>query len=355
MTDAPKKHLLDIPFGDWFHALGLTPENAYRARQVQEWVFLKRAKTFADMTNLPAALRTDWESKYVLRSLTVDRQETSGLDGTARLFFRTADGKTVSAVFLPGRPNKSDASVRYALCLSTQAGCAWGCVFCASGRVKYERNLTSGEIMEQVMWAEEVTKKRVSNILYMGMGEPLANYDNVLGSLRAFRSPLAFNLGARHVTLSTCGLVPQILKLSAEAPKINLAISLHAADDETRKKILPKSSAWPIKELLKAAWTFQRGMGGDGRVTFEYILLKGINDSEREAQRLSNLLREKNAWVNLIVYNPVPGLPYEAPEESVVDGFAQVLKDRGLFVHVRKPQGRDIQAGCGQLGAPVPV
>lgn len=353
MTDVQKKNLLDIPFGDWFHALGLTPENSYRARQVQEWVFLKRAKTFSDMTNLPAALRTAWDEKYILRSLTVDRQETSALDGTARLFFRTQDGKTVSAVFLPGRAKGDDAG-RYALCISTQAGCAWGCVFCASGRVKFERNLTGGEIIEEVMWAEEVTGKRVSNVLYMGMGEPLANYDNVLASLRAFRSPLAFNLGARHVTLSTCGLVPQILKLSAEAPKINLAISLHAADDETRKKILPKSSAWPIKELLKASWTFQQGMG-DSRVTFEYILLKGVNDSIREAQRLSNLLREKNAWVNLIVYNPVPGLPYEMPDDATVEAFAAVLKERGLFVHVRKPQGRDIQAGCGQLGAPTPV
>jgi 23S rRNA (adenine2503-C2)-methyltransferase len=154
-------------------------------------------------------------------------------------------------------------------------------------------------------------------------------------------------------------LVPQSLTLAAEAPKINLAVSLHAADDETRKKILPKSSHWPIKELLKAAWTFQKGMGtggglagSAGRVTIEYILLKGINDSERAAQRLSNLLRDKAAWVNLIVYNPVPGLPYEMPGEASVEAFAKVLKERGIFTHVRKPQGRDIQAGCGQLGAP---
>jgi 23S rRNA (adenine2503-C2)-methyltransferase len=145
-----------------------------------------------------------------------------------------------------------------------------------------------------------------------------------------------------------------MLKLADEGPKINLAISLHAADDETRAKLLPKASHWPIKEVLKAAWVFQKGMG-DGRVTFEYIMLKGINDSEREAQRLSNLLREKKAWVNLIVYNPVPELPYQPSDEAVVRAFEKVLVDRGIFVRVRKPQGRDISAGCGQLGGPQAV
>lgn len=353
MTDA-KLPLLDVPFGDWYRSLELTPADAYRARQVQEWVFIKRAKSFAEMSNLPAPLREAWDQKFKLRSLSVQKRETSALDGTERLFFKAADGGTFSAVFLPGKAKDEEDTGRYALCISTQVGCAWGCVFCASGRVRFDRNLSPGEIIEQVLWAEETTGQKISNILYMGMGEPLANYENVLTSLRTFRSPLAFNLGARRVTLSTCGLVPQIEKLAAEAPKINLAISLHAADDETRKKILPKSSHWAIKDLLKAAWDFQRGMG-DIRVTFEYILLKGVNDSERESQRLSNLLRGKKAWVNLIVYNPVPGLPYEMPSDASVETFAKVLKDRGIFVRVRRPQGRDIQAGCGQLGQPAAI
>jgi 23S rRNA (adenine2503-C2)-methyltransferase len=349
-----KTSLLDVPFGDWHRSLELTPSDAYRARQVQEWVFQKRAKTFGQMSNLPAALREAWDRRFTLRSMALERRETSALDGTERLFFRAADGGTVSAVFLPGKAkDDEEESGRYSLCISTQVGCAWGCVFCASGRVKFDRNLSAGEIIEQVLWAEEATGQKVSSLLYMGMGEPLANYENVLTSLRTFRSPLAFNLGARRVTVSTCGLVPQIEKMAAEAPKVNLAVSLHAADDETRKKILPKSSHWSIKDLLKAAWAFQQKTGD--RVTFEYILLKGINDSERASQRLSNLLRGKNAWVNLIVYNPVPGLPYEMPPDSTVEAFAKVLKDRGLFVRVRRPQGRDIQAGCGQLGQPAAV
>jgi 23S rRNA (adenine2503-C2)-methyltransferase len=379
---------LDIPFGEWGAALELPAAQAYRARQVQEWVFMKRAKAFAEMTNLPAALRTAWEEKFKIRSSRPTRQDASKLDGTVRLFFETLDGKPFSAVFLPGKaapvaeadnetddgaeaPEKAapaappatadtpfaravEKSRRYALCISTQVGCAWGCVFCASGRVAFERNLSTGEILDQVFWAEELTGKKVTSLLFMGMGEPLANYANVLSALRTFRSPLGFNFGSRHVTVSTCGLVPQIEKLTEEAPKINLAISLHAADDETRKKILPKSSHWPIKDLLKSAWGFQR-VAGEGRVTFEYILLKGVNDSVRSAQRLSNLLRDKGAWVNLIVYNPVAGLPYEAPDEATVDAFAKVLTEREIFVRVRKPQGRDIQAGCGQLGAPQAV
>ncbi len=352
--DAERKALLDIPFGEWFRALSLTPALTYRARQVQEWVFLKRAKTFSEMTNLPAALREDWEKRFTLRTLVLDHREASTVDGTERLFFRAADGVLIPAVFLPGRPDDDGEPARYSLCLSTQAGCAWACVFCASGRTPFQRNLTAAEIIDQVFLAEELTGKRIGNLLFMGMGEPLANYDNVLASLRAFRSPLAFNIGARHLTLSTCGLVPQMLKLADEGPKINLAISLHAADDETRAKLLPKASHWPIKEVLKAAWVFQKGMG-DGRVTFEYIMLKGINDSEREAQRLSNLLREKKAWVNLIVYNPVPELPYQPSDEAVVRAFEKVLVDRGIFVRVRKPQGRDISAGCGQLGGPQAV
>jgi 23S rRNA (adenine2503-C2)-methyltransferase len=340
--------LLDIPFGEWSRVLDIPEKESYRVRQVQEWIFAKRAASFKEMTNLPAAQRERWEKEFPLRVLNVVKQETSQIDGTTRIFFQTQDGHSFSSVFLPAR-NEDDE--RFSLCLSTQVGCAWGCVFCASGRVKFARNLFPSEIMEQVMAAEAATGKKVSSLLFMGMGEPLANYNNLLWALRCFRSPLGFGYGARHVTVSTSGLVPQIFKLSEEAPKVNLAVSLHAADDETRAKILPKSSAWPIKDLLKAAWTYQKNMG-NVRVTFEYILLKGLNDSLRAAQRLSNLLRGKNAWVNLIAYNPVPGLPYEKPSADSVDHFAKVLTGRGIFVRVRKPQGVDISAGCGQLGNP---
>ncbi|MGQ0645449.1 MAG: 23S rRNA (adenine(2503)-C(2))-methyltransferase RlmN, partial [Elusimicrobiota bacterium] len=337
--------LLDVPFGEWARVLELPEAEAYRVRQIQEWVFVRRAKSFSAMSTLPAPLRKRLEDNFRLRVLEAPRRETSSRDGTSRIFFKTLDGESFSAVFLPSRGEDE----RYSLCLSTQVGCAWGCVFCASGRVRHERNLFPSEIMEQLLWAEELEGKKVDSLLFMGMGEPLANYNHLLWALRCLRSPLGFGYGARHVTVSTCGLVPQILKLSGEAPKVNLAISLHAADDETRAKILPKSSRWSIKELLKAAWAYQKDMGS-ARVTFEYILLKDVNDSLRAAQRLSNLLRGRRAWVNLIVYNPVPGLPYRKPSEESVEKFQKTLESRGIFVRVRKPQGVDISAGCGQLG-----
>ncbi|MBI4395696.1 MAG: 23S rRNA (adenine(2503)-C(2))-methyltransferase RlmN [Elusimicrobia bacterium] len=344
--------LLDIPFGEWSRVLELPEAEGYRVRQVQEWVFQKRAKTFSDMSNLPAALREKWDKELPLRVLKLAGRETSARDGTTRLVYQTGDGHSFSAVFLPARSGEDEE--RHSLCLSSQVGCAWACAFCASGKVKLKRNLFASEILEQILWAEEVMGKKINSLLFMGMGEPLANYNNVLWALRCLRSPLGFGYGARHVTVSTSGLVPQIFKLSEEAPKVNLAISLHAADDEVRQKIMPKASVWPIKELLKSAWAFQRSMGGV-RVTFEYILLKGVNDSLRTAQRLSNLLRGRGAWVNVIVYNPVPGLPYERPSDEAIDRFAKVLSDRGIFVRVRKPQGTDITAGCGQLGEPKAV
>jgi 23S rRNA (adenine2503-C2)-methyltransferase len=345
------KFLFDVPFAEWPAALGLDGGSAYRAKQVQEWAFIKRVPSFDKMTNLPQALRESLSSRLSLRgALTWAGEEVSSQDGTSRLLYKTRDRRTVSAVFLPAKGKDADEA-RYSLCISTQVGCAWGCVFCASGRVKYERNLTSAEIIEQVMLAEEMKKEKIGSLLFMGMGEPLANYQNVVTALSFLRSPLGLGFGARHVTVSTSGLVPQILKLAEEAPKVNLAVSLHAADDETRRQILPKSSHWTIKELLKAAWVYQKSQGN--QVTFEYIMLKDVNDSQRMAQRLSNLLRYKNAWVNLIAYNPVPGLPYAASSEETMNNFAEILKGRGIFVRLRKPQGVDIQAGCGQLGEPI--
>jgi 23S rRNA (adenine2503-C2)-methyltransferase len=345
----PARPLLDIPFNDWFKAFELEPKEAYRVRQVHTWVFDRRVKTFADMSDLPQSLREKWEGAFRLRTLVLRRREVSAEDGTARLFFETSDRKSFSSVYLPAKGGEGDRS---ALCLSTQIGCAWGCVFCASGRVALERNLSAAEMVEQVFWAEEAFGRKINSLVFMGMGEPLANFTNLVQALQVIRSPLGLNYGARHVTVSTSGLVPQITMLAQAAPHVNLAISLHAATDETRKKLLPKSSAWTIKDLLNAAWGYQRATGR-GRVTFEYILIKGVNDSVREAQRLANLLRAKKAWVNLIAYNPVDGLPYQTPDDATVREFAKILTQRGLFVRLRKPQGTDISAGCGQLGEAV--
>ncbi|MCB4757613.1 MAG: 23S rRNA (adenine(2503)-C(2))-methyltransferase RlmN, partial [Elusimicrobia bacterium] len=218
--------------------------------------------------------------------------------------------------------------------------------------VKLARNLKTSEILDQVFLIEEALGQKMESLLFMGMGEPLSNYENLKAALNLIRSPLGLGYGARHVTVSTCGLVPQIEKLSKEVPKVNLAVSLHATRDDLRKKLLPKSSKWSIKELIKAVREHSKAT--NGQVTFEYILLEGVNDSEQDAKRLANLLRgfsgRGDYSVNLISYNPVPGLPYKKSPETVVEKFKEILKKRHISVWLRKPQGTDIGAGCGQLG-----
>jgi 23S rRNA (adenine2503-C2)-methyltransferase len=340
-----KESLLNVPMSEWPTLVEQLGEPAFRAKQLADWVFIKRAKRFEDMSNLSQSFREKLSQSYELRVLSVDAVKTSPGDGTSRFFFKTHDGEIFSCVYLPFEGRRS-------LCLSTQVGCAWGCVFCASGKVKFERNLTTAEIIEQILWVEDVTGTPLDSLLFMGMGEPLANYLNLVAALQLIRSPHALNFGARHVTVSTCGLVPQIEKLATDAPKINLAISLHAANDELRAKLLPKSSKWTIKELMNAAKAFSKITGS--RVTFEYIVLAGVNDSDQDAKRLANLVRgpaqHGDYWVNLIAYNPVAGLPYERPADETIENFKKVLTSRKVPVRLRKPQGVDIGAGCGQLG-----
>ena len=297
------------------------------------------------MTNLPAGFRSKLEENYRVRSMELDHARTSKMDGTTRYFFKTHDGNMVTCVYLPFEERRS-------LCLSTQVGCAWGCVFCASGKVAFERNLTAAEILDQILIVEDASGQKLSSLLFMGMGEPLANYANLVRALQVIRSPIGLGFGSRHVTVSTCGLVPQIKQLAEDAPKVNLAISLHASNDELRKTLLPKSSHWPIRELMNAAKIYSKTTGA--RVTFEYIVLDGVNDSERDAKRLANLVRgpaqHGDYWVNVIAYNPVPGLPYKTPSPDAIERFKDILSARQVPVRLRKPQGVDIGAGCGQLG-----
>ena len=337
--------ILNKPISEWPAIVAGMEQPSFRAGQLVDWVFKKRATHFSKMSSLPAPFRQKLEKIYTVHSLELDHATTSQQDGTTRYFFKTHDKQIVSCVYLPFEDRRS-------LCISTQVGCAWGCVFCASGRVKFERNLTVAEIVDQIMITEKAVGHPIDSVLFMGMGEPLANYRALVDALHVIRSPLGLGFGARHVTVSTCGLVPQIEMLADEAPKVNLAISLHASNDELRKQLLPKSSKWTIKELMNAAKTFSKKT--KSRVTFEYIVLAGVNDSEQDAKRLANLVRgpaeHGDYWVNLIAYNPVPGLSYRAPTEERIEAFKEILADRRVPVRLRKPQGVDIGAGCGQLG-----
>lgn len=337
--------ILDVRFQDWADTVASMGEKPFRAAQIAEWVFKKRVDGFAEMSDLPKAFRDKMSAAYTLHALAVDDVNKSAVDGTTRYIFKTTDGRPVSCVYLPFESRSS-------LCISTQIGCAWGCKFCASGLVRFKRNLTVAEILDQILLVEKITGKKLDSLLFMGMGEPLANYQNLVSALEMIRSRAGLEFGARHVTVSTCGLAPQIDKLGDEAPKVNLAISLHASRDELRKELLPKSSRWSIKELMTAVKTYSKKT--NARITFEYIVLDGVNDSDEDAKRLANLIRgparHGDYWVNLIAYNPVPGLPYKRPSDERIEKIKKILTTRDVPVRLRKPQGVDIGAGCGQLG-----
>ncbi len=296
------------------------------------------------MSSLPAPLRQKLNELYDLRKLPAPKTEKSRIDPTIKFTFDVAKKECFSCVFLPHKGYNS-------LCISTQAGCAFRCQFCASGLVPFERNLTSGEILDQIFWAEQISEQKIQNILFMGMGEPLANYENTVRAIRWMSGPNGLKMNPKRITLSTTGLEPQIKKLADEKLNVNLALSLHAANDELRAKIMPVSSKFAITEVLSACKIYETRNTGD--FTIEYILLKDANDRLKDAKELDTLLNSfrfpKLTKINLIPYNPVPGLPYKAPDQTRVDDFFLFLKKKKYVVHCRKPQGQDIGAACGQL------
>lgn len=335
------RHLLGTDlaaFTAWCGEQGLP---AYRARQVYEWVYRKGATEFGAMTNLPAALREQLaEGWSILTSEIIRRQAAS--DDTIKLLLRWADGSTSECVLIPD-------GKRQTACISSQVGCPVGCVFCASGLNGLERNLTAGQIVEQlVRVGQQVSPdRRLSNIVFMGLGEPLANYRNVLEAIRIINADWGLNIGARKITVSTIGLPNQIRRLAGEALQINLAISLHAPDDALRRKLIPWAANISIDELIAAGRHYFDRTGRE--VTLEYVLLAGVNDRLEQANELVRVCRRMRCNVNLLRYNPVAGLPYERPTSSDTHHFVERLRSRGVNVHVRKSRGLDIDAACGQL------
>ncbi len=296
------------------------------------------------MTNLPEALRQGLASEFTLRKTSVAAQDESRIDGTVKFTLETLEKQQFPCVYLPHGDYQS-------LCISTQVGCAWACAFCASGLVAFERNLSPGEILEQIFWAEERTGAKIRNVLFMGMGEPLANYSGTVQTIRWLTSPHGFAFNPARIVLSTTGLAPQILKLSEEKLKVNLALSLHAPDDALRQKIMPKSSKFPIRDVLQACKKYLQENGGE--FTIEYILLKDVNDEPRQAQALADLLTAARfpvpPKINLIPQNPVPGITLGPSTETRSKNFFDILKRQHFIVHTRKPQGQDLAAACGQL------
>ncbi|NBR47243.1 23S rRNA (adenine(2503)-C(2))-methyltransferase RlmN [bacterium] len=320
---------------------------AYRAGQVLDWIYKRRVRDWDDMSNLPAPLRDALKQEFPNSRLEKIR-ETGSKDTTRKFLFRLPDGQMIETVLIPASPALyGEASDRRTICISSQVGCAYGCKFCASGLDGWKRNLHAGEIVDQFLQVEALSGEKINNIVFMGMGEPMANYDNLLRAIGILNAPWGVGLGARHMTVSTSGLVPQIRKLAAQPLQVRLAISFHGATDEVRSTIMPVNKKYPVEELVSACEDYVRIK--KQRITFEYILIRDVNDSLDQARLLAKQARRVGAKVNLIPYNAVDGLPWIRPEEDSQDAFLAILRNAGAEATLRREKGHDIAAACGQL------
>jgi 23S rRNA (adenine2503-C2)-methyltransferase len=316
----------------------------FRGEQIWRWVHGAGVQSLDEMTNVPKAVRAQLAERATLGTLRVDEVQTSQ-DGTRKLRLRTRDGKAIETVLIPDGEKLTQ-------CISSQVGCALDCQFCATAKLGLSRHLDPGEIVDQVyraraLLAEVEPGRRVTNLVYMGMGEPLHNYDNVVKSLRVLTHELGANLSQRRITVSTVGLVPGIEKLGQETVRPNLAVSLNASNDAVRDQIMPINRKYNIARLLDAIRAYP--LEQRRRVTFEYVLLAGVNDTMEDAARLTRLLRGIPCKVNLIPWNPHPEAPYQRPSAAAIDAFQSEVKRLGLPAYLRTPRGDDIDAACGQL------
>ena len=320
-------------------------EPVFRAKQIQEWTWKKSARSFDEMTNLPKNLIAKLKAEFGFYQIVLDKEQLSS-DGTIKSRFRLHDGHLIEAVLIP--VPKED---RYTVCVSCQVGCSLTCSFCATGRMDRIRNLDPAEIYDQVVMVNVQCMahfgKPLTNIVYMGMGEPLLAYQNVLESIRLLTSEEGLYMSAKRITVSTAGIAKMIRKLADDEVKFNLALSLHAADDIKRNEIMPINESNNLKTLIEALQYFQEKTGN--RITFEYIAFKDFNLGEDDARNLINIYKKIPARINIIEYNPIDDAPFTNADFDQVDHFAKLLRNAGVMVTVRKSRGKDIDAACGQL------
>lgn len=312
----------------------------YHARQVFSWIYQKQARSFEAMTNLSLDLRSRLKERFVFKPLELEKLQESA-DGTKKFLFRLEDGNLIESVLIP-------VKARLTACLSSQAGCPFSCGFCASGTAGFKRNLQVSEITGQLLEIDYRLKdSAVTNVVFMGTGEPLGNYDNVLKAIRILNAPEGLNIGARRITISTCGIIPGIKRLSTEGLQIELSVSLHAADELTRGMLMPVNKKYRLKDLISTCKDYAALT--KRQVTFEYVLIKGVNCSKEAADNLVRLLTGWECKVNLLVYNPIKEFPYQPPDTQEVEFFIWLLRKRGIVVTLRKSRGKDIDGACGQL------
>lgn len=342
------RHLLDPAsresLKNWLAERGLP---AFRAAQIRKWVFEGRSESFDAMSDLPKALRSELAGEFQLWTSQIAKHSQSA-DGTEKLLLQLADGGRIECVLLRDDDRRT-------ICISTQVGCAMGCVFCASGLDGVDRNLTSGEIVEQMLLLQRLLprEERLSNIVVMGMGEPLANLDNLLPALNEASADNGLGIGHRRITISTVGLPKQLHRLCELNTRYHLAVSLHAPNDKLRNEIVPVNKNIGLAEIIAAADRYLDV--SNRRLTFEYVLLAGINDQPQHARELAALLRGRTAFLNVIPYNPVAGLPYQTPSGNAVNRFRDILIDAGINIKFRQRKGDAINAACGQLRRSTPV
>ncbi len=323
---------------DWVTAQGLP---AFRANQIWQWLYVKHAADWQSMTNLPAGLLRQLEDTFAINAAAPDDGTTTGEPRATRKFLLNfRDGESVEAVLIP-------AARRCTVCISSQAGCRFRCAFCASGQHGFKRNLETGEMLAQVLAATRISGQPVTHVVFMGIGEPLENYDNVIKAVRTLNDENGLCIGARRITISTCGLVPGIERLAQEGLQIELSISLHAADDQLRNRLMPVNQRYPLTELIPAC---KRYFEQTRRIiTFEYVMIRGINDRREHAGKLAALARKASARINLIPLNPVQEFDGQPSPPETIRHFMQVLESAGINVTVRESRGCRIRAACGQL------
>lgn len=336
--------IYDLPLKKAEEMLAAHGQKPYRARQLYSWLYRKRADHFEEMSDLPQTLLEQLSQEYDIMPVKLLEKQVAR-DLTAKYLFELSDGSTIETVLMHFNFGKS-------VCVSSQVGCNMGCAFCASGLLKKQRDLTAGEMVGQIMYIQKELDhegERVDNIVVMGTGEPFDNYDNVMDFCTVVNSDLGLSIGARHITISTCGIVPKIMEFAAGHYQYNLAVSLHAPNDELRRQLMPVDKAYPLSELMKALRSYSED--NHRRLTFEYILLKGVNDSDDHARELADLIRGMNAYVNLIPYNEVDEHGFRTTDEKTALRFYDVIMKNGVKATLRSRHGDDIDAACGQLRA----
>ena len=338
-----KINIRNLSFDELVEKLVSIGEKKFRAKQVYEWIWKKGARSFSDMHNVSNQITDALEAEYFIDALIISDEQKSN-DGTIKVAFKSFDGHITEGVLIP-------TENRVTACISSQVGCSLACTFCATGRLKLMRNLTAGEVYDQVLLltklSEESYGQKLTNIVLMGMGEPLLNYKNVVQGCNMISSPEGLNISPRRITLSTAGIAKMITKLGDDGVKFNLALSLHAADETKRRKIMEINDTNNLDVLAESLIYFHHKTGS--RVTFEYIIFKDFNDTLKDAKELANYCKNLPVKVNIIEYNPIDSGIYEQADPEKVDAFADFLESKNIIVHMRRSRGKDIDAACGQL------